>query len=227
MESAPVIVSPHVIDGGFGAALRMGGFEASPLVFIGTALVIFLLYGFVDLLASGVDRLLSGSPERTVLGALLSLGFSTLVSLGATAFYLAAHDNPQSVSLSSIWHPAPFWNYLAVTILLSLVIAVGFVLFVVPGIIWLLMFAFSPLIVVDRSLGPINAMKESKRIAYGRKWWLLGFFAVLVLVNMLGLLAFAVGLLVSVPVSTLAFVHAYRVLSGKVEPRQADAMLTA
>ncbi len=53
-----------------GSALRFGweAFKLRPWFFIGTALVIFLLYGFVDLLASSVDRLLSGSPERTVLG---------------------------------------------------------------------------------------------------------------------------------------------------------------
>ena len=49
----------------------------------------------------------------------------------------------------------------------------------------------------------------------------------LVLINLLGLLALVVGLLVSIPVSTLAFVHAYRVLGGKPEARPADAALAA
>ena len=49
----------------------------------------------------------------------------------------------------------------------------------------------------------------------------------LLLVNLLGLLALVVGLLVSIPVTTLAFVHAYRVRGGKAEPRPADAALAA
>jgi uncharacterized membrane protein len=47
------------------------------------------------------------------------------------------------------------------------------------------------------------------------------------LINLLGALALVVGLLVSVPVSTLAFIHAYRVLGGKTGQRPADAALAA
>ena len=36
-----------------------------------------------------------------------------------------------------------------------------------------------------------------------------------------------VGLLVSIPVSSLAFVYAYRLLGGKAEPRPVDAALAA
>ena len=41
----------------------------------------------------------------------------------------------------------------------------------------------------------------------------------------IGLLALVVGILVSIPVTTLAFVHAYRVLGGKAALRPADAAL--
>jgi len=41
------------------------------------------------------------------------------------------------------------------------------------------------------------------------------------------LAALVVGLLVSIPVSSLAFVHTYRLLGGKAEPRPVDAALAA
>ena len=47
------------------------------------------------------------------------------------------------------------------------------------------------------------------------------------LINILGLAALVVGLLVSIPVSSLAFVYAYRLLGGKAEPRPVDAALAA
>ena len=80
------------------------------------------------------------------------------------------------------------------------------------------MFMFATFIVIDRELGPIEAMKESKRLAHGHKWALLGFVLVLALINLLGVLALGVGLLVSIPVSSLAFVHTYRVLGGRAVP---------
>ena len=70
-------------------------------------------------------------------------------------------------------------------------------------------------------------MSESRRLTRGHKWQLLGFVLLLLLINRARLARAVVGLLVSIPVSTLAFVHAYRVLGGKAEPRPADAALAA
>lgn len=92
--------------------------------------------------------------------------------------------------------------------------AVGFLLLIVPGIIFALMFLFTTFIVIDRQLGPIEAMKESNRITRGHKWRLLGLLLLLTLINILGLMALGLGLLISIPVSSLAFTYAYRTLSG-------------
>ncbi len=77
---------------------------------------------------------------------------------------------------------------------------------------------FTTFIVIDRELGPIEAMKESMRIARGHRWPLLGLIVLLALIVLVGVLALFVGLLVAMPVTTLAFVHAYRVLSGAGGP---------
>jgi uncharacterized membrane protein len=150
--------------------------------------------------------------------------------MGGTAFYLAAHDNLNPVELSSLWHPRPFWKYVGASLLLGLAVGVGLLLLIVPGIILALMFMFSTLIVIDRELGPLDAMTESNRVTHGYKWNLLGLVPILFLINLLGILAFVVGLLVSIPVTALAFMHAYRVLSGAagVPPTHAmDAKLAA
>jgi uncharacterized membrane protein len=100
-------------------------------------------------------------------------------------------------------------------------------LLIVPGVIFTLMFMFATFIVVDRELGPIEAMKESKRLAHGHKWALLGFVLVLALINLLGVLALGVGLLVSIPVSSLAFVHGYCTLTANAGPPPAIMAPTA
>jgi uncharacterized membrane protein len=108
-----------------------------------------------------------------------------------------------------------------------LTIAVGFILLIVPGIIFALMFMFTTFIVIDREFGPIDSMKESRRLTYGHKRKLLGLSLLLVLINLLGLAALFVGLFVTVPISSLALTHAYRVLGGKAEPLPIDAALAA
>ena len=213
-----------------GAAIRYGWetFKRRPWFFVGATFVILLLSGLINGLASGIDAVFTGSAdEPSIAGMIINLGLGTLLSMGATAFYLVAHDNPEAADLSLLWHPQPFWKYLGMYLLVALVIAAGLILLIVPGIIFALMFMFAPLIVIERELGPIDAMKESNRITRGHKWPLLGLVALLILINVLGVLALVVGLLVSIPVSTFAFVHAYRSLSGRPETRPVDAALAA
>jgi uncharacterized membrane protein len=145
--------------------------------------------------------------------------------MGATAFYLNAHDHPETAGYSSLWHPRPFWSYLIANLAVGILIAIGLVLLIVPGIIALLMFMFTSFIVIDREKGPIESMAISKLITKGKRWPLLGFVLLLFLINIAGMLALIVGLLVTIPVSTLAFTHAYRGLGGPA-PETRDASLS-
>jgi uncharacterized membrane protein len=211
-----------------GSALRFGWatFKKRPWFFVGSTVVILLASGLIDAFSSALHAAVGGSAEQpSIIGTVVNLGLGTLLGMGATAFYLAAHDNPDTVDLSALWHPQPFWKYLGASILYALALVVGLILLIVPGIIFALMFMFTTFIVIDRELGPVEAMKESNRITYGHKWSLLGFTLVLVLINLLGVIALVVGLLVSIPVSSLAVTHAYRVLSGRTPPPRQDATM--
>jgi uncharacterized membrane protein len=211
-----------------GSALRFGWetFKKRPWFFVGSTVVILIASGLINGFSSALDAAVGGTAEQpSIIGMVVNLGLGTLLGMGATAFYLAAHDNPDAVDLSALWHPQPFWKYLGASILYALALVVGLILLIVPGIIFALMFMFTTFLVIDRELGPIEAMKESNRITHGHKWSLLGFTLVLVLINLLGLIALVVGLLVSIPVSSLAVTHAYRVLSGRTPPAAQDAAM--
>jgi uncharacterized membrane protein len=212
------------------SALRFGWetFKKRPWFFVGSTVVILRASVLVDGFTSGLDAAITGSANETsVVGSLINLALGALIGMGATAFYLVAHHHPDTVDLSALWHPQPFWKYLGASILLGLAVGIGFVLLIVPGIIFVLMFLFSTFLVIDRELGPIEAMKESNRITYSHKWRLLGFTLVLLLINLLGAIALLVGLLVTIPVSSLAFTHVYRALSGRTPPPDAARMARA
>ncbi|MGH6734854.1 MAG: hypothetical protein ACRECX_02070 [Methyloceanibacter sp.] len=214
-----------------GSAIRFGWetFKTRPWFFVGATVIMGIAYLVLGTLTTAIDTTTGGSAEEpTLLGTIVNIGLSTLINMGVTAFFLAAHHNPQGVEFSALWHPRPFWKFLGASILVGLTIGIGFLLLIVPGVIALLFFIFTTFIVIDRELGPIEAMKESMRITKGYRWPLLGFILVVALLMLAGALALLVGLLVAVPVTTLAFVHVYRVLSakaGQIPPRVQDATL--
>src|SRR5215475_4696307 len=172
-----------------GEAIRFGWetFKRRPWFFVGSTLIIMIVYGMIEAITLSLNAAVSGSADQSsLLGSLISLLAGTLINMGATAFYLSAHDNPDAADLSALWHPRPFLKFLGAFILLMLTIAVGFILLIVPGIIFALMFMFTTFIVIDREFGPIDSMKESRRLTYGHKWKLLGLSLLLVLINLLG-----------------------------------------
>ncbi len=191
-------------------------FRLRPWFFIG-ATAVLLLAGVIARLPDTLTH--SNNPHLTVLsivGVVVTILLSILISMGKTAFYLRAHDAPESVALYDLWHPRPYWKFVGAGILTSVAVVVGFILLVVPGIILLVMTCFVLYLVIDREMGPIEAFKESIRLTKGnrRSLFLLG-LAILG-INIVGFCLLLVGLLVSIPVSGLAAARAYRRLSGNV-----------
>jgi uncharacterized membrane protein len=107
-----------------------------------------------------------------------------------------------------------FWA----TVLYCLIVIVGLVLLVVPGIIWAVKFQFYPYVIADRNARALESIKASGAIATGHVWDLLIFSLALVVVNLLGILALGVGVLITIPLSINAATFIYRKLTAVVRP---------
>ncbi|MFD0987025.1 DUF975 family protein [Methyloligella solikamskensis] len=218
-----------------GDAIKQGWeiFKSRPWFFVGACVILFIASVVVGMVTEGIDSVLMGDapvdPEvpssGTLIGNLVNFLLSTLINMGAIAFFLKAYDSLSDVSYGDLWHPQSYLPYLAVSILFGLMIGLGMLLLIVPGVIALVVFFFSPFIVIDRAMGPIEALKASMEITKGHRWQL--FFLVLAIIgiNILGVLALFIGLVVTIPVTTLAIVHVYRLLGGGAVARPADATL--
>jgi uncharacterized membrane protein len=193
------------------ACIRFGWetFKKRVWFFVGiTALV-----GILSAISSGIGSSFGHDGSASALGSIISFVLGAFISMCAVAFFLKAHDAPESVKSNDLWYPEPYLKFLAVKLLAGAAVVIGVILLIVPGVIFGLMFMFAPYIVVDRGMGPLEAMAESKRITRGHKWALLGFGILMMLLNILGAVCLLVGLLVTVPVTALAVTHAYRTLS--------------
>ena len=188
-------------------------FKKRPWFFVGMLVLIWIVSGVFSQMGSYTDKVSAGSELIFALaGVFVSIVGQMFVKMGTISFTLKAHDAPESAKLNDLWAPEMFWQYLGASLLVGLIVVVGIILLIVPGIIWALRYMFVPYLVIDRKLGVMAALRESSRITLGHKWQLLGLVVVLGLLNILGLLALVVGLLVTVPVTMLAVAHAYRTL---------------
>jgi len=189
-------------------------FKSRPWIFVGVTLLVLFISNVVPLLYEIVDE-----PIINLILVTANIIIGTFIGAGVIAFAIRAHDDVSGVELNDLWvEPARALRYFIAGVLVGIVTVVGFLLLIVPGIIFMLMLLFTLYFVVDKGLGPIEAMKASKQAVSGHKWKLLGFVLLLGLLNIAGTLALLVGLLVTIPVSMLATAHAYRTLaSGGVE----------
>ena len=87
------------------------------------------------------------------------------------------------------------WKYLGsfflVNFLVGLIVVLGLVLLVVPGIIFSVWYAFSVWMVVDKNYGVKEALRQSKSLAKDRFWKILGRFLVFILFGILGQIVFS------------------------------------
>jgi uncharacterized membrane protein len=190
-------------------------FKARPWFFIGAV----ALVSVISIILKIPESSLPDDQKLSFLAfayGLLSMAVSILVDFAFKSLALTAHDNVGSARLASLWRGDRVLPFIGASILVGIIVIVGLILLVIPGVIAAVALVFATFLVLDKNMSPIEALKESMRITKGRRLSIAGLLIVLGLLNILGFLLLAVGLLVTVPVSLIALVHAYRTLSAPV-----------
>lgn len=149
---------------------------------------------------------------KSLLGILAAV-FLIIVRIGYTKIFLRLSDG-ESPKFNEIFSEySLFWKYLWLSILMGLAIGIGLILVIIPGIILAVRLSFAPIIIVDTKMGAITSMKESWAITQGSFWKLLWFWVVITLLNVIGIIPFGLGLLITIPMSMFASIYIYRELS--------------
>jgi zinc-ribbon domain len=91
---------------------------------------------------------------------------------------------------------------------------IGFMLLIIPGIYLMVSYVFAASLVVDRRLDFWPALELSRKTVQPMWFSMFGFFLLLVLVNLAGVVALVIGLLVTVPVTMCAVTAAYADIFG-------------
>ncbi len=131
------------------------------------------------------------------------------LDLGFKRIALQLYDNNRSSykELISAFALAP--KALISWILYCAMVWVGWLLFILPGFIALLCFAFFPYFILDKHAGPIHALKMSYEVTKPHIWDMFAFWVAIKIIVSLGFVSW-ISVIITWPVSTLAYAYLYR-----------------
>lgn len=181
---------------------------------LGLLVKLALLSALVGIVQDRLQRI--GGVAPWLLGLMVQV-FGVVLSMAWVRISLGLHDG-RPVRLSDAMRVTlpGFFSYALAMAAYGLIVAVGLVLLIVPGVLWALKFCLAGFLVVDKDLNPLAALRRSAALTECQRKELLVLGLMLLGVNLLGALALGVGLLVTVPTSALAATYAYRRLLGAV-----------
>ena len=107
-----------------------------------------------------------------------------------------------------------FFALIVAAILVQIAVVFGLVLLIVPGIIIGLGLQFASFLIVDYGMGVQDAFSRSWEMMSGYKWGLFLLMVALFFLNLLGVIAFVIGLFITAPLSMCIFLYFYTALSS-------------
>lgn len=107
-----------------------------------------------------------------------------------------------------------FAGLLLFTLVSYLIIFVGFILLVIPGIYFAVSYVFAPFFIIFSKMDFWLAMETSRKLVTKEWFSIFGFLFVLVCINILGAIPLGIGLLFTVPFSYFAIYAAFDDIIG-------------
>jgi uncharacterized membrane protein len=136
-----------------------------------------------------------------------------MAGMKATLLIVAGKKPNLEVIRKDLFKGNVFGHFVLASIVTDIIVIVGYLLFIIPGIYLSLKYRFTLHGVVDKRLSFSDAMNRSSEITEGVKWELIVFSIICGLTNLVGLLCLGFGLLITIPMVEIAKVYVYKHLS--------------
>ena len=108
-----------------------------------------------------------------------------------------------------------YWNAVIANIVVGVIVGLGIVMLIVPGIIFACRLAFVPYLVVDKEMDVMDALRVSWDMTRGYGWQIfyMGFLAFWIVIG--GLICLFVGVFISIMLISAAFASMYHAVESK------------
>jgi len=109
-----------------------------------------------------------------------------------------------------------YWNTVLANILATFIIGIGFVLLVIPGIVFACKLVFVPYLVIDRKMEAISAIRESWRMTDGFALNIFYMGLLAILLGIAGIIVFFVGSIIAAMWIYAAFASMYFAVDSRI-----------
>jgi hypothetical protein len=137
------------------------------------------------------------------------------LSYGTNWIFLKAVRNEPFKTYDIFMAYQNIWNIVIANILVGVIVGIGFVLLIVPGIIFACRLAFVPFIVMDEKLEPIEAIKKSWEMTRGYSWTIFGMAIASFFIAIAGIICLVVGIFPAIIWIESAFAALYWAVATK------------
>jgi uncharacterized membrane protein len=180
----------------------------------GIVLVSSLLVGLPQI----IYQIIYGEEHMNFGVSLITFILGLLIGLGQIKIALTLTDDSRATwaDLFNNYLLVPY--YFIASLLVAILMGIGLILFIIPGLYIGIRLIFFPYFLVDKKVGPIESIKQSMAVTKSEVWNLLGLALSSIILLALGLLAFGIGLIFVLPIIMIAWAQTYRSLERKLEP---------
>ena len=176
---------------------------------------------FLELLLLAVVWALLSAPSGWFRESLVGTAYHVLVLGpvgfgGMYAFLRAVRGGTPEIGDLFVAFRGDYVQAVLASLLMGILISIGFVLLVIPGFIAIVRLAWVPYLVTDEHLDAVGAVRESWERTRGHGWTIFGIFLLAIPIVLVGLVLLVVGVIPALMLAQLASAALYADVTARI-----------
>ncbi len=204
-----------------GDAIRYGWerFKANAWTWIGVVVIAAIIQAVLNILFGNRSTFRVDTWGQSlwtigwIIGSIVTVVVGYLINAALVRGALHEVDG-QRPSLGSFFRFTNVGNVILASILVGIATAVGLILFIIPGLIVIFLSWWTLQFVIDRHDSAFEAFGSSFRAISSQAGAVFLLALAVIGINIVGAILLGIGLLVTIPLTTIASTYAYRVVTG-------------
>ena len=174
------------------------------------AILIIVIAFLITGLSSYLSDIYYGGIWTYILMSIVTFSIATPLELGQSIFFLNLAKNKEGKVSDIFLGYKNFIKVIGVGILINIIVSIGLIVFIIPGLILYIMYSQSYYILAENpNIGIVECLRESRLIMDGQKWNYLVLMMSFILWILLTIITFGIAGFYVIPYYELTFTNFY------------------